>query len=333
MLAIFENPGARLFAGALFVLFLLIYYRRFLRAENWRLVLLIGVIALVLEITFPRSINFLALFSGMFLLFSRINSKPVEQKYSPAMARIEGGGIKRGLTPPEAAIVLGRPLKLTLILVLFEMLRKGFILQRKHSPLQVELAPTFLTLGKELSTNEKKTLRRLAAQNIPASLHIYEEAFLEILELQSEEIATEIDYSIAIQPLIRFVASRVGGHDLEETKEYYRLLVDRAPKEARSDGVLTTDRQKVFDRNFAWLLFHDDFGSILDQDDYSCVPVWWRKEGANIPKPTFAKWAIDLIAAMERGLARNEIDLELAKEEDLLTATLMNEIARATFYG
>ena len=252
--------------------------------------------------------------------------------YEPALARIEGGGIKRGLSAPEASVLLGRPLNLSLTLVLFEMLRKGFLVQEQAIPLTVAIAPPFQIKRANLSLNEIKEQRRGAAQQLPAALALYEEAFLEVLETQHGR-ASKIHFSIAVQPVIRFVAGRVGGYSLAETRAYYEALIERAPKEARSDGVLTIEREKVFDRNFGWLLMHPDFPSLLDQDDYSYQPVWWRKDPSLVPDKSFATWARQVIDEMAANPSLESVKIELGEEEDLLSATLMNDIARATFYG
>lgn len=264
--------------------------------------------------------------------------------YQPALARIEGGGIKRGLTAPEAAVVLGRPLNVTLTLVIFEMLRKGFLLQTAAEPLTVAVAEAFLTHGSGLSAQARGDRRRQAAQAIKATLHLYEEPFLELIEAQPGVPVTELDFGVAIQPMVRYVAGRVGGYSLEETRAYYRLLIDRAPREARSDGKLTFERQRIFDRNFGFVLLGDDFVGVLDQADYTYVPVWQRTSDVPMSNvqlsnvqmsdgKTFAIWAAQLMAAMEGAVAEGDVKLTLGSETDGVTATLLNDVARATFYG
>jgi hypothetical protein len=252
--------------------------------------------------------------------------------YQPALARIEGGGVKRGLTPPEGAVVLGRPLNITLTLVIFEMLRKGFVRQTQSSPLVVEVAESFRTHGSGMTAQARGEKRRKAAQAINASLHKYEEPFLEILEDNLGIPIPELDFGIAVQPLVRYVAGRVGGFSLEETRAYYRLIIERAPREARSDGKLTFDRQRVFDRNFGWVLLGEDFGAVLDAPDYSYLPVWQRLT-VQPSSPTFAEWAKQVIASLEGSVAEADVKLGLGRETDAVTVTLMNDIARATYYG
>jgi hypothetical protein len=65
-------------------------------------------------------------------------------KYMPPIAQVEGGGIKRGLTAPEAAVLLELPLGKVLSLVIFGMLKKGILRQVQADPLLVELNEAFV---------------------------------------------------------------------------------------------------------------------------------------------------------------------------------------------
>jgi hypothetical protein len=273
----------------------------------------------------------LALLSWLLLAWRRLHGREREP-YVSARARIEGGGVKRGLSPAEGAILLGRPLHVALTLVIFDLLRKGFVRQVSYDPLRVEMAEGFRTHGSGLSAQARGEQRRRAAQALSKPMHIYEEAFIEILEANPGLPVHRIDYGIAIQPLVRYVAGRVGGYDLEDSRAYYRLIIERAPREARSDGVLTTDRQKVFDRNFGWVLLGDDYAGVLDQDDYSYVPVWLRT--SEVLRPTsFAVWANKFFESMQAAVSEDAMEAGLEREGDGTTVTLMNDIARATFRG
>lgn len=253
--------------------------------------------------------------------------------------------MKRGLTPAEGAVLLGRPLNVTLTLVVFELLRKGIVRQMAADPLTVEVAEAFRVQGSGLSVQERGERRRLAAQKINATLHKYEEPFLEIIEANPGVPVRKLDLGVAVQPLVRYVAGRVGGYGLEDTREYYRLIIDRAPREARSDGSLTFERQKIFDRNFGWVLLGDNFAAVLDQADYVYVPVWMRSQAASPALPpeavpgtlptgsSFAAWAKDVMASLDGVVAEQDVKLTLGREEDATTARLLGEITKATFYG
>lgn len=275
--------------------------------------------------------------------------------YQAAVARIEGGGVKRGLTPAEGAVLLGRPLNVTLTLVIFDMLRKGFVRQVAAEPLTVEIAEAFRVQGGGLSAQERGERRRKAAQKINATLHKYEEPFLEIIEANPGVPVRQLDLGVAVQPLVRYVAGRVGGFGLEDTREYYRLIIERAPREARSDGKLTFERLKIFDRNFGWVLLGEGFANVLDQRDYVYSPIWIRPlalaKNANalenqkttgspgesqtdmLGGRSFAEWATAVMASLEGVVAERDVKLTLGHEEDATTATLLGEITKATFYG
>lgn len=275
------------------------------------------------------------LLMSSWLLLVRRQRRQWRTPYIPARARIEGGGVKRGLTSPEAAILLGRPLSVALTLVIFDLLRKGFVRQVAHAPLAVDVVESLRTHGSGLNAEARSEKRLRAAQALRKALHKYEEAFLEILETNPGVPIEEIDYGIAIQPLVRYVAGRVGGYDLADTRRYYELIIERAPREARSDGVLTTERQKVFDRNFGWVLLGEDFQAVLDAADYSYVPVWLREEqgAGGLVGTSFAEWAQAVMAGMETAIQEESATLDLDRESDSTTLTLMNDIARATFHG
>ncbi len=63
--------------------------------------------------------------------------------YMPPIAQVEGGGIKRGLTAPEAAVLLELPIAKVLSLVIFGMLKKGILRQVSADPLSVSVDETF----------------------------------------------------------------------------------------------------------------------------------------------------------------------------------------------
>ncbi|KAA3647836.1 MAG: hypothetical protein DWQ07_02295 [Chloroflexi bacterium] len=251
-------------------------------------------------------------------------------EYQPAVVSYEGGGIKRGLTAPEAAVVLGVPYNQILAQVIFGLLNKGILIQKQTAPLAVEVQVDFRTLGVVISPEARADRRRMAAQNHNVVLQGFEEPFVEVFEANSDKLVADIDFAITVKPLTRFVARRIAGFDLEQTRNYYRLIIKRAPKEARTEGVLVKEREKVFDRNFQWLMLHEDFEHVLE--DY--VPPWLRNGQVNIANgQTFAIWALGVTESLGNSVDVDALKLRLGSNEDVVTATLINEIARATFFG
>ncbi len=164
--------------------------------------------------------------------------KKRRSKYLPAIASVEGGGVKRGLTAPEAAVLLELPANKVITLVLFGMLKKGRIRQTDKDPVTFEI--------------EEKP---------PADviLHDYEKQFL--LQLKQSKVATaihRIDLTKALQALVDSVAKRMVGYDLEETKGYYKHIISRAWKEAQEIGEVEA-WQKKMDEKVDWMMLDPEF--------------------------------------------------------------------------
>lgn len=242
--------------------------------------------------------------------------------YQAAQARFEGGGIKRGLTPPEAAALLGRPMGVILGVAVVELLHKGLLqmdgdILRPSPPMRTE----------RLSQNPEKRhdLRRLGAQTLNATLHPFEVHLLELVEQSNDRPLLQYGWGLVVRPLMRHVAERVGGYDLDSSREYYRLLIRRAPVEARTEGNLTTEREKVIRRNLGWLLLADEYESLLD----GYCPDWFN--GARTR--TLAGWFSGLTMGIGATLSETDLQVRLGDAVDELSASLMADIAQATYYG
>ncbi len=101
---------------------------------------MIGIVALASPeihlLTWPGMI-------GLCFLNERALKRRRTKTYLPAMATVEGGGIKRGLTAPQAAVLLEMPISRVLSLVVFGLIKKGVLRKLADSPLEVDVAPEF----------------------------------------------------------------------------------------------------------------------------------------------------------------------------------------------
>ncbi|MBI3160018.1 MAG: hypothetical protein HYZ26_10510 [Chloroflexi bacterium] len=320
-------------AAALFyVLWLLSLYRRFLPATSNYLIWISTGLVMAVSYFLPL-IGFLMLGAlGALEITLRFSRKGNSPSYAPASARFEGGGIKRGLTGPEAAVLLGKPLHVILALALVDMLHKGLLLLGTGAALQVSPVETMRTRQRSLNPEIRSEMRRKAAQTLGKTLHPFEEPILELLEQQAGAPIGGIDFGLAVLPLVDHVARRVGGYDLAETREYYQQIIKRAPVEARSEGVLQKAREKIFARNLAWILLDENYAGILDQQDYSYAPMWLAD--AELPgAPSLAGWFAELVEALERSVNADDLSPRLGKSLDTVSAKLMTDIAQATYYG
>lgn len=198
-----------------------------------------------------------------------------ERSYLPPISQMEGGGIKRGLTAAEAAIILELPLNRVLLLVIFGMLKKGIITQTSTEPLQVALADTY----RSPDVTRRSQHRRQVAAKQGVILHDYEQAFLDVIEDEQANApgtaASDLDFGTPMKQLIEHAAQRISGFDLSDTQDYYRSIIQRALTEASSIGDIE-QREQVLDRNLEWLLMGDNDRY---DDVFSAPPTTGRRRG------------------------------------------------------
>ncbi len=199
--------------------------------------------------------------------------------YLPAMATVEGGGIKRGLTAPQAAVLLEQPMGKVLTMVLFGLLKKNVLTMVASEPLEVKVA------GRYVAPREK---RRAEAATNGVVLHDYEHPFLDLLQAASGPVE-KCDLSDALRGLIDATADRMSGFDLERTRAYYRRIIDRAWKDAESIGEVKV-RDEVVERNFEWMMMDEDWRDLFEGwsgRGYTYYPTWGRTifpSGPSLPR-------------------------------------------------
>jgi hypothetical protein len=157
-----------------------------------------------------------------------------KRKYLPAIASVEGGGIKRGLTAPEAAVLLELPMQKVATLILFGMMKKGIIRQEKEGEF-------------------------LAEKTIPSDViaHDYEKSVWKILSADRKPVK-QIDFTSITKDLIISVVDKMKGFDLKQTREYYQFIISRAWKEAQEIGDVEI-WQKKMDEKVDWMILDPDF--------------------------------------------------------------------------
>jgi hypothetical protein len=202
--------------------------------------------------------------------------------YMPPIAQVEGGGIKRGLTAPEAAVLLELPIAKVLSLVIFGMLKKGILHQLSADPLTVAVDESLKLKSDELPADEKARTQfyRDAGQKKAVVVHSYEQPFLFLLEKNPNKPVKEIDFGVPVRKLIASAAERMAGFNLRETQDYYRSIIKRAAEQAAAIGDIP-QRQATVDRNFEWILMDDDYPTVFTGWPYR--PIWTRGAPMHIP--------------------------------------------------
>ncbi len=268
-----DNPNARIILGALT---LLLFGFAFLRLTGGTGLVLLGILglgvvaALVVNPLYQLILLPLSMISVALVEWILSRKKP---RYFPAVVQVEGGGIKRGLTAPEAAVVLELPLNKILMLILFGLLEKGIFKQIADEPLAVEIAPEFISTGADREARQKDRLR--VAQNLGIVIRLYEHRFIDLLDKKSGTPVHKIDFSLPMKALIKHTASKMKGFDLSDTKDYYRSIIKKAMDKASKIGEIP-DRERYLDSNLQWLLLDDDYPTVFRAPNYHYRPIWVR---------------------------------------------------------
>ena len=197
------------------------------------------------------------------------------RKYLPAIAQVEGGGIKRGLTAPEAAALLELPINKVLTLIIFGLLKKGALRQVVASPLTVELAPDFVPASKDAGKSAKAKQRKDAAQTLGVALHTYEQGFLDTIEKHPRTALKDIHFDEDIKAFLTGVAARMKGFDLSDTVEYYQAIVKRAVEQAKAIEDIG-QREQALDKDMEWILMDDGAPDVWITPTWHYSPIWAR---------------------------------------------------------
>lgn len=281
-----DNPETRtVFAIFWFILFGIMFFRAS-SGTGWSCFLGLVVIFIILFASSPGiQLLMIAALPGIWYL-SEKSLKRRRGKYLPAIASVEGGGIKRGLTAPEAAVVLEMPLGQVLALTVFGMLKKGILQQVSEQPLKVRVR-------EELAVEGRRERRR-AAGDIGTVLHGYEQPFIETIMAAGDVPVEKMNFNLPMKHLIKQTADRLAGFDLDKTRSYYNLIIAKAWAEAKGIGDLDK-RTGYVDDNLPWLLlspgYGDEFGYWHGRG-YHYRPPWVRPTayggGPALPTPQAA---------------------------------------------
>lgn len=265
-----ENPGVQFGSIAGLLAVFGFTYFRFSHGTGIVLYLILGGLLAVFLLAVPEFhvAAWPALFSLLFFSESLLSRKKTKVSYLPAMATIEGGGIKRGLAAPQAAVLLEVPMSKVLTLVLFGLLRKGVLLKTADDPLQAEVAV-------EYGHPRNERLRIAGEKGVV--LHDYEHAFIDRLMAHRGPIKN-CDLNEPLGGLVKSVVNRMAGFDLKETQEYYRLIIQRAWTEAESIGEVEL-RDEALDRSYEWILLDENWMDVFERwarRGYRYGPRWDR---------------------------------------------------------
>jgi len=224
----------------------------------------------------PETVTAVTCGSGFVLFFALIvvvsvtSSRKRKLKYLPPKIRIEGHGIKRGLTAIEAAILLERPADKILTMILFSLIQKDAARVVSKEPLKLEFSDP-----------------------PPKGLRKYETQFIAAYQNESSRVRKTALQDLMID-LIKSVSKKMEGFSHRETVRYYEDIIKRAWQQVQDADTPEVKSEKYQD-HMGWTMLDRDFED-KTQDTFGrgpvFVPVWWhRYDPTYTPRPSTSRTA------------------------------------------
>jgi len=183
-----------------------------------------------------------------------VGEKKRKMSYLPPKMKIEGHGIKRGLTAVEAAILMEQPMDKVLTMILFGALKKEAAIVEQQEPLKIEVSDP-----------------------LPESLQPYEVDFLKAF--QEPENKRRAALQKMIVDLVNSVSKKMKGFSRKETLAYYEDIMRRAwimVEEADTPEV----KSEKYDQTLEWTMLDKDYEDRTRRTFTSgpvFVPFWWPR--------------------------------------------------------
>lgn len=187
-------------------------------------------------------------------LFGNATSKKRKMEYLPPKMKIEGNGIKRGLTAVEAAILMEQPMDKTLTMILFGVLKKEAATVTQEDPLELVLM-----------------------NPLPDGLHQYEIDFLEAFKLKDNKRKAAMQKMLV--DLINSVSLKMKGFSHKETVAYYEDIMRRAWKLVEESETPEVKSER-YNQTMEWTMLDKDYQDRTQRTFTSgpvFVPMWWPR--------------------------------------------------------
>lgn len=206
--------------------------------------------------------GFFAAFVGIIALATRA-SRRRKMKYLPPKIRIEGHGIKRGLTAVEAAILMELPADKILTMILFAVLKKDTASVVTRDPLKLDVS-----------------------QPINEKLRYYERDFLKAFISENKKERKKALQALMIK-LIKNVGKRMKGFSHKETVAYYKSIMRKAWQQIETADTPEV-RSQQYDEHMGWTMLDKDFDKRTEDVFRSgpvYVPIWWHRYDPTWSRP------------------------------------------------
>jgi hypothetical protein len=193
---------------------------------------------------------------AIIVFFGVRQNKKRRMKYLPPEVSVEGVGIKRGLTAPEAGIILEMPLDKVITMIMFGLIKKEII-----------------------EVTEREPTVKIKALNAIAATLDYEKGFIEALGENGSPITSKLK-TMTVK-FIKDVNDKMKGFSRKDTADYYRGIISQAWKqveEAKTPELKSLPLEDQFD----WMMMDNDYNNRMNQN-YGLgdvfLPRWWGRSG------------------------------------------------------
>lgn len=191
---------------------------------------------------------------GASIYQATIGAKNRKMKYLPPKMKIEGNGIKRGLTAVEAAILMEQPMDKVLTMILFGTLKKEAVTVIKQEPLELEVTDP-----------------------LPEGLHQYEIDFLEAFKIIDSKKRAALQKMVV--DLINSVSKKMKGFSRKESIAYYEDIMNRAWKMVEESDTPEV-KSENYNQTLEWTMLDENYGDRTRRTFTGgpvFVPMWWPR--------------------------------------------------------
>jgi len=202
---------------------------------------------------FGIGLFFVAIF-GWSIYQGTVGAKKRKMKYLPPKMKIEGHGIKRGLTAVEAAILLEQPMDKVLTMILFGTIKKEAAIVEQQDPLKLEVVDP-----------------------LPKELHPYEKEFLEAFS--GPENKRRVTLQKMMVNLVNSISKKMKGFSRKETIAYYEDIMRRAWKMVEEADTPEVKSEK-YNQTLEWTMLDDEYQERTRRTFTGgpvFVPIWWPR--------------------------------------------------------
>lgn len=239
------------------------------------------------------------------LIVAELITRKSQISFDKVQATFEGGGIRRGLTPSEVAILFGKPFPQIVAINIIYLLEKNIIRLDSASYQILFVAEQLQTHTRSLSHKDRSEIRRNETQKLGIILHSYEEFFLELIEQGAGKPIKDYDFGILIKPWIESFSNRIGGYDIKQTREYYHQVIQKQ-------------------KNISWALMRERRQEAIGRFDL--YPDWLSGyEGI------FWDWFEILEKDLNASIAGQDLTINLNLDPNKLASSLLDDIAEITY--